>query len=84
MPAELPGAGMEPALYVGAGGQVYPQIQPAAGSAQSEQVVSRDQKGKVNLTGTQQGAGLLLAAGAAKQTYPVPGTAAAADHPQGA
>lgn len=40
-PAKLAGTGMQPALHCGAWGQIYPQIQPAAGSTQGEQVIPR-------------------------------------------
>lgn len=82
-PAPLVGAGVKAALHVGTGGQVDPQVLPPLGTAEGEQIVSWRQKSKIDLLAAQQAEGALMAAGMTHQPHPAPGTANAAQHPQG-
>ena len=61
-----------------------PQVLSPLKAAEGEQVVPRRQKTKVDLLGTHKMVGAFPAAGAAYQPHPAPGTACAAEHPQGA
>ena len=63
---------------------MHPQVLPPLGAAEGEQIIPRGQEAQIHLLRCQQAVGLFPVSGMAHQPHPAPGTASAAEYPQGA